>query len=317
MTNKIQFHAGDFAGQFKFTKVNDTGVVTGETEWIPNLITNFYLDYVCSANSRNFENGSFLAVGSGNTAPAATDVALVSQIGSRTNNTTGAAILANSGSPLYYSSWTKTWEFPLGAIVGNVAEVGVFTSASGSNAFTRALVRDGAGNPTTFSVLSNETLFVTYEVRFYPNLSDVSGTISISSVSYDYTMRASRADGATGNGLSSNVRGHSANGNAAAAYSTQTLPAVTASPAGTSFGTTSYSYDTYTSGTFTFRETLTWGPTEGNISGGIGLITFGKNSATSTSVNGGWNMSFNPKIPKLNTHTLTLTFDITYGRHTP
>lgn len=316
MNLNIERNAGNLAGRFKLQVTNEAGEEVRSSEWIDNLITDFGLNTICStANTSLSTEGDTLAVGSGSTPPQASDVALVSQLGSRQARTSATAS-ANSGSPLYYSYVILTFTFAQGAIVGNVAEVGLFTSATGNNALTRALVRDSGGNPTTFTVLATETLTVTYELRFYPNLADTSGTFMIGSTTYNYTQRAAYPNGAFGGGVTSAVRGHNNSTTGAILHGPQALPAFGVGPTGTGYNSASFSFAAYTSGSFNLVETVTWGPTEGNIPGGIGFCRYGAYAASTTSYNQGFFMTISPVINKTNLQTLTLTFSITYGRQT-
>ena len=56
-------------------------------------------------------------------------------------------------------------------------------------AVLRALILDGGGSPTTLTILSDETLDVTYTIRVYPPTTDVTGSITLDGVSYGYTIR--------------------------------------------------------------------------------------------------------------------------------
>jgi len=108
---------------------------------------------------------SFCRVGTGNSVPQPSDRQLDNQIGSAGS---GVAT-ATEGTNLAESyKWLRiTWTFPLGAVVGNVSEIGTGWTASGETLFSRALVKDEAGNPTAITVLEDEQLRVTWEHRRY------------------------------------------------------------------------------------------------------------------------------------------------------
>ncbi|WP_251258216.1 hypothetical protein, partial [Enterobacter hormaechei] len=127
---------------------------------------------------------TFCRVGSGNTAPAVTDTVLVSQVAS---SSTQQAI--NNGvdrSGAFYAWVRRTTRFTTGTAAGTLAEVGVSPTTSGP-LFSRALILDSGGNPTTITVLPDETLDVTYELRLYPTLTDATGTVDIAGVTYNWT----------------------------------------------------------------------------------------------------------------------------------
>lgn len=313
---QFKSNAGDFGGRFKLETRNHLGEVTQESHWINNLITDYGLNFILASNNMTMitNAGTHLAVGTSSSTPLVTDVSLGAQLGARiTAASFGASI--NSGPPLYYTSTIKTHTFAQGAIVGNIAEVGLFSSATGNTAATRALVRDSNGTPTTFTVLAGETLTVTYELRFYPNLTDTSGTFLIGSTTYNYTQRSKYITGNNGGGIDISARGHSSNNTAAGLFASQALPTIGISPSGTRFQCESFSYATYTNNSFTLVETVTWGPTAGNVPGGVGFCEYGGFSFA-TSNNQGFFMTISPVINKTNLQTLTLTFSITYGRRT-
>lgn len=61
--------------------------------------------------------------------------------------------------------------------------------------FSRSLVRDADGNPTSLDVLSDELLSVTYEIRNYAQTNDVVSSITLNGVPTTITTRAARASG--------------------------------------------------------------------------------------------------------------------------
>ncbi|WP_444922940.1 hypothetical protein ACJJH9_12215 [Microbulbifer sp. DLAB2-AF] len=63
-----------------------------------------------------------------------------------------------------------------------------------SDLFSRALVLDGNGNPTTITKLSDEYLHLTYELRIYPPTTDTASTVELEGVVYDVIVRAADAD---------------------------------------------------------------------------------------------------------------------------
>ena len=59
--------------------------------------------------------------------------------------------------------------------------------------FSRALIRDGAGNPTTLTVTAIDILTVTYQLRLYRPTTDIVSTVCSTAV---YTMLVAQAVGA-------------------------------------------------------------------------------------------------------------------------
>lgn len=170
--------------------------VKKDTGWFPNIITDQGL------NARGSESNILgqTQVGSGTDAPATTDTALQSFVASTT--TTQDSSPAAQASPPYYGRFRVTRRFDEGVAAGNLSEVGIGYGTSGSNTdptnarplFSRALILDALGNPTTITVLSNEVLDVTYELRNYPPLVDQEYAVD----GYDIVSRAARVTSALG-----------------------------------------------------------------------------------------------------------------------
>lgn len=139
-------------------------------------------------------------VGTGNSTPVASQVALDSFLASTTARALG---ISDSGgiqvtTEPYYWFGRKTWRFANGVATGNISEVGL--GWGNSNLWNRALIKDVNGNPTTITVLADEYLDVVSEVRVYPrestgvfNLVDKVGNI-ISTHSFTAKPRFSSAD---------------------------------------------------------------------------------------------------------------------------
>lgn len=62
--------------------------------------------------------------------------------------------------------WTRTTKTsPRGAAAGNISELTCGWGGNNVSAFARALVRDAEGNPTTITILPDEVLTLTWELR--------------------------------------------------------------------------------------------------------------------------------------------------------
>ena len=154
-------HETQCAGWFKIEATRPDGTRRVLADWFPNLILNGGLDRM----GANPDYLSWCQVGSGSTAPVAAQTALVNRIAgtsTQQNNVSGA-----QASAPYYGWYRRTYRFAQGVAAGNLSEVGVGWATSGS-LFSRALILDGGGSPTTITVLSDEVLDVTYELRRYP-----------------------------------------------------------------------------------------------------------------------------------------------------
>lgn len=283
------------------------------TGWFPNLITNQGLDRMAT----NVDYLSYCQVGSGNTTPANSNIGLVNRIAGTA--VTSATHGVNSTSP-YYPWYRKVYRFAAGVAAGNLSEVGIGWLATGNNLFSRALILDVNSNPTTITVLSDEYLDVTYELRFYPLETDVTGNITLAGNiggTYSYTLRRAlittiqRQNNQLNNIYppSMNNAGYNAayNYDYNIAYS-GSIGAINSIPSGTAVTTSGYStVSTYSAGTYSLDLTLSMGPTEGNVSGGIKSIKFlfGFNQHQ---------IEFGTAIPKTNQDSLSLVFRHVWAR---
>lgn len=265
-------------------------------DWFPNLIT------TNGANLLGANNGYFTTccVGSGNTPPALTDTALQTLVGSTAS--TNSSSQSSSGGTPWYGARTIQYNFPAGTATGNLTEVGVGVTTT--NLFSRALILDGGGAPTTITVLASEALYVTYQVNQYAPTADSSGNVTIASVVYAYVIRAANANSATAWGIA-NADAPGITGTSGAQVSNGSLGTVTGQPSGTLSPASSVANNSYSTGSFQLSGTATWGLTSGNVSGGISAALFGFGAQFGT--RGQFQMSFSPVIPKDGSHILTLT----------
>lgn len=154
-----------------------------------NLITTVGLNRYGSINSRSLVGTC--RVGTGTATPAFTDTDLGVQVAT-TSYSPGTNTCARDGTD-WYAETTAVFTFAVGAINANLTEVGIGGSTAGT-LFSRALFVNGSNVPTAFPVASDEQLRVTYALRIYGPPADITGSISISGVTYGYTMRAAAAN---------------------------------------------------------------------------------------------------------------------------
>lgn len=287
-----------YGGEYKFTILDADRNVKRETEWMPNLITDIGLDRIAAGIV-----GTHCRIGTGNTTPANADTALVSQSASTTN--TAGTSSSNAGAPNYQTENSNTFEFALGAVVGNMAEVGIGWAASGATLFSRALTVNGGGTPTAITVLVTEILQVTYRLTSYPILTDTTSTVTIGT-SYTYVSRVWLAGTTRAINITSIDQTNSAQ---LTAYN-GSLGATTAGPSGSSAGGGTAARGSYTAGNrfldYTFNMTIA----QGNVAGGItAMAVFVGGSASFRT-----QMSFSPAIPKDGTNTLSITIRQSWAR---
>ncbi len=167
------------------------------TGWMPNQILDAGRNIM--ATSSNWAGvGSKCQVGTNSTTPLATDTQLLGYVaGTATQQAHSSG--AQSSSP--YFGWDlMTYRFGVGAAEGILSEAGVgWSTADGPYLISRALIVDGGGTPTSVTVLANEFLDVTYQLRYYPPLGDTLETVTLNGVSYDLISRASAVTSWGGN----------------------------------------------------------------------------------------------------------------------
>lgn len=293
-------------GWFKLDAIRPDGRVRPLAGWFPNLITDPGLNRIGT--------GSYLTachVGTNNTAPANGDTALAGYVAGTTTIQAGSSG-AQASAP-YYGWRRRTYRFPIGAAAGNIAEVGIATQAAfaGAIMFSRALVLDEFGDPSTVTVQADEVLDVTYELRLYPPLVDETGTFTVTgSGSHDYTLRASSVTSETAwGGVLGSVASLHPYGTAHVQVYNGTIGAITSSPSGSS-GNTSAVNNAYSNNSLTLTGYGSFGLNAGNLSGGISAVRY------ITSL-GAYQYSLDPIINKTDTKTLVLTNRISWSRYTP
>jgi len=119
-------------------------------------------------------------VGTGNVAPTALDTQLQAQVAS--SNLIPFTSHSTQGSAPYFGWKRNTYRFNVGAGHGgqNLNEAGIGWGSTGSTLISRARV----------TPLADEVLDVTYELRYYPPLSDALNSVVLNGVTYDTISRA-------------------------------------------------------------------------------------------------------------------------------
>lgn len=273
-----------------------------------NLITNSGMDYLANAYfARN------VRLGTGTTTPAFTDVALANQLYVSGDIGSGYAVgPAVSGE---YCSLSLTWTLPQGAVVGNLSEVGTSPS-SGSNLFSRALIVDGSGNPTTITVTALDILTVVYQLRMYFDTSDHVVNTTVNGTAYTLTSRGQTQTsicmfrwytfGLTGaGGVDTLVLGTGAGALGPRTGSLTGYTRINASGSQTS---------SYTAGTYYRDLVFPVGINSGNHANGITCWDM-SDGADYWGI--GVQTVVTPAIMKTNTMSMTITNRLSWARYTP
>ncbi len=279
----------------------------GKLAEFDNLITNAGLNYMASAENWLL----WCQVGSGSTVPTVADTALANRIAG--TSTVQANVEGVQASAPYYVWRRITKRFAAGEAAGNLSEVSMGWAPTGG-LFSRALILDSEGEPTTITVQADETLDVTYEFRFYPKVVDDVGEFAVTGNrgdTYDFIARACNVtllDSTSGWSTDSGGRSMAVNTSSAMAQLfTGEIGLITGSPSGTGQANGSrLSNVAYVNDSFTRVFRLTLGLSNGNI-GGI-------RSARIRMGIGNFQFQFDPAIPKLSDAELILDFSHSWGR---
>lgn len=190
------------AGRFKLVAVRPDGSTRELAPWQDNLITNTGLDYLAGwsttvDNSNNDSMIGYLVVGTGSTPPAPTDTALANRLA--INNSDIAIQGSGTTTAPYYAWFRRTFVFNAGVAAGNLTELGLTqrpgtgTGISKTFLFSRALIKNSSGDPITVTVLPDEILQVTYELRVYLlDVTDHKYTIMDGTTPVEITVRPYR-----------------------------------------------------------------------------------------------------------------------------
>ncbi len=302
---KTQLNAGAAAGRYRMQIVRPDGTVRHDTDWFDNLITNIGLNRFGTASV-----GPYCRVGSGSTAPLVTDESLVAQIGATTAVSPVGSVAGAAASPPYHAWYRRTFRFAAGVAAGNISEVGIGWATTGATLFSRALIVDAEGDPTTITVLSDEVLDVTYELRLYAPTVDQTFDIVIGGVTYACVARAATVQSWVSNWLDWSVIGASTNLASVVPYAGP-IGTVLQAPSGSTASGASAVPNAYANNSMTRTAKATFSLTAGNVVGGIGALKLDSTAA------GQFQIGITPKIPKDDTKVLTIDFAFSWGRYTP
>lgn len=307
--NKINIKGSyGVAGIYSF---NISNAITGEVREVSDIIAddhpNMILDIGLEAlGTTNIALGC--RVGTGSTPVNASQTTLANTLASTTTQQANTAGIQST--PPYFVWGRRTFRFNAGVAAGNLTEVGVYSQLSGNPLFSRALIVDSSGNPTTLTILSDEYLDVTYEIRIYPYLNDQTFTVTLLGVDYTVLVRAANVNSVIGINSSyifswalfwyTSYNCYYYNGD---------IGTITGNPSGSA-----YSLDTtfgnYVSNSYERTAIASLGLNDGNLAGGIKSVLLRSNKAY-------WQASFTPAIPKDNFKTLVMNYTIGWSRYTP
>src|SRR5690606_14243926 len=315
----IKLPSVKLGGQFRLVVSKDAECkqVVKDTGFFDNLITNTGMNRIgevttnTSSSITAFRNlcGRFV-VGSGSAEPQFTDTALQNPVAFASSD---VSLVSESSN--YERGWyeiTVRHQFGQGQAAGNLSEIGIqHTSASGP-LWSRALILDGQGNPTTITVLPDDFLTCYYTLRIMIPKEDAVFNIDVDygedgivpTVVTGRPLNANSSSATIGWGLQTAITG----GYAVLEFYTGGLAAPTAStPLGSYIGRTSgFSVVPYVPDSFERYITRTNGLNEHNSPN--------LRTARLDALMGCWQIEFDPPLQKDNTQTMQVTFGYSWAR---
>lgn len=270
----------------------------------PNLITDNGMEMLKSTQFLGR-----IMVSSDSTAPAKTDTALAGLVA--TSGTASVSEGPHDFGPTDYPwcSANVSVQFGKGAAAGNLSKVAI--GKSSTNMFAIALIKDGAGNPTTITVTAIEYLTVTYQWRVYYDLTwSQDNTFTVDGVPTTTTLMQGKLTSADANDWYDRGAGGMGDGGGTR-YSSSTPTAGATLPSSNYVGVYNPSRTLGGVGVYSCSFTYNFSISQMN-STGIAGISFGNSNFPLTS-----NMAISPAIDKDNTKTLTIKFTRAWARKVP
>jgi hypothetical protein len=260
-------------------------------------------------------------VGTGSNAPTVSDSQLQT---TRARTGAGAPNIPGptaQSSPPYFTRTSTGFRFSVGSASGNLTEVGIgWSTGSGLTDYqlwSRALIKDEDGNPTTVTVLGDEVLDIYYSMRIYPPTADETYQIAIGGEDYNCISRAAQVTSTLHWGVpSGRVVFTTLPGSASPGVYNGSIGAITGSPSGLSVFNAGITNLGYSNNSLQQDATLGWGLDQGNLPGGIRSVHY------QTSV-GAYQTQFTRTTPrdngtttidKDNTKVLSIGFRVGWGR---
>jgi hypothetical protein len=256
---------------------------------------------------------SYCQVGSGLNQPLASDTALQTHVAG-TSTIQDDNYGAQASVP-YFGWRRRTYRFAQGVAAGNLNEVGIGWATSGAALICRHRTVNTDNEETTITVLSDEYLDVTYELRYYPPLVDVAGTITLDGTVYDTITRASQVTSAAEWGERiGDLMGQYSNSSSDWNAWDGEIGTITQAPSGTSVAcdNANQANETYQNNSFEIVMVCNTGPSGWNVSGGIRSIRI-KSTAGNYQTRFGAQGGGDEKIPKNSSYTMQLKWTLSWA----
>lgn len=291
------------------------------TPWFHNLVLDTGLDMI--AQSHNWLDCCH--VGASDVDPAPNQLSLISPIQSTNNR-----VAANNGvssTQSYFGVSTITYQFPVGAIIGTIKEVGFGPSmVLGSALFNRSLIKDQFDNPSYTVVNADESLEVQYEIKVSVPTSDVVGMINYNDTQIGYKVRPALL-GASDYWCPYRSTAFATDGQALLATFSNVqsdhikafdgpISIVTGMPSGNVSNATYFRTVAYTPGTHLSMVRAEWDIFNANFANGIKSLLWYMNPLNGNGANslGAYQLEFDEPIVKTNEESFRIDLGISWGR---
>lgn len=257
------------SGQFRVVKKDASGNVLFDSGMVKNLILDTGLDFF-GGNGGNIM--SCLALGSGNSKPINSQNKLDNLVAVSGRREHEKKFDYNEARDGEYYTVGRTCRYRFDNLNNvNISELGLIDKSSisvasrGYIAYTRALIKDGQGRPTTITVLSGEILDVYYTINQVFYLRDVVGVVNLSDGrggsrgTINYIMRLARVGVGNYANYVGDIFKDAVTYSHHRVFENQTLGTVQATPSGASKSITSgfsHTLDAYITGSYKRKLTI-------------------------------------------------------------
>lgn len=175
---------GAIKGEYRAILYGSDGRVKHDSGWHPNTTLNQGLYYYCLFHQDSYAAGK-MHLGDSDIPVDITQVGIQGlQIGTNQDGGIVMSNAVNSGSPDYSRAITGKFTFLSGNGIGLIKEVGMSMWGDAINGCSTRFVLN-----TPINKQASDQLAIQWRQTYYPRIEDVTGTIDISGVPYDFTMR--------------------------------------------------------------------------------------------------------------------------------
>lgn len=158
----------NYFGKFRLEVSNTETGDYYDTGFNDNVFLNKFFS-ISTAASRTFR--PVVVFGSGSSVPTINDTNLQSIIpGANIISETTQINTKTQTNNVFKYEKVLTFEGTKGKVQGNISELGLSFTYNDSGLFTRALVKDTQGNPTTISLGANDIVRLTYKIEYTVDL---------------------------------------------------------------------------------------------------------------------------------------------------